>query len=390
MAEKKGGKKPASPDDIMAPAELKAILAQARRGNPASCAIGLTKDKDGVILLDKRRKPKQLLAELKKQAAGAGLELDGPSLRFGRAMVDTDTDAGLLTLSINKDAPAAMRPKLLEHIKKAGFAKLELVVESGLETESEQDDQPAAPPPAAAPQAAAAQAPPAPQTAAPTAAAATVPDAATLTRTLTELVRRMIPVIGATPDLGALLKPLATQAQASLKAGDLPSAAGGIEELRRELDRAGPPAPQAAAPQAAAPQAAAPAPAGAPAKSRLVWLATRQKVESDLARLKAGIMAACNGQDIEAALEDSFRSKVEPLLDSLDDSLAHKLDAVNKATDPAQRAQLLAEAKQIVQRYQSVVAQQPIIAQLDANPFVPLSIQKTLTATLSALSASLR
>jgi hypothetical protein len=145
-----------------------------------------------------------------------------------------------------------------------------------------------------------------------------------------------------------------------------------------------------AAPQPAPPGAAQPSGGTVHAKSRLVWIATRQKVEGDLAKLKAGIKAACEGQDIEAALEDSFRSNVEPLLDRLDDSLAHKLDEVNKATDPANRDQLLAEAKKILQRYQSVVAAEPIIAQLDANPFVPLAIGKTLTATLSALSASLR
>jgi len=53
MAEKKGGKEAAtSPNDLMTPADMRPILAQAKRGNPASCAIALTRNKDGVILLD--------------------------------------------------------------------------------------------------------------------------------------------------------------------------------------------------------------------------------------------------------------------------------------------------------------------------------------------------
>ena len=54
MADKKAAKG-ASPDDIMTPADMKPMLAMSKRGDPASCAIALTKDKDGVILLDKRK-----------------------------------------------------------------------------------------------------------------------------------------------------------------------------------------------------------------------------------------------------------------------------------------------------------------------------------------------
>jgi hypothetical protein len=378
MAEKKGGKE-AGPDDIMSASEMKPILASAKHGTPASCAIGLTKAKDGVILLDKKRPPKQLLAEIKKKAAAAGLELDATSLRFGHAVVDAETDASLLTFTVNKEPSGALRPKLLDHVKKAGFGKIEITVDAGLESEPGENGQAASPDAAAAPDQPDAAAAPEQDVAPPDSAPA--PDAATLTKTLTDLVKHLVPVLTANPQLGAGLKTLATQAQASLKAGDLVGAAGSIGALQQALDGA------AAAPAPAAAGASAP---DAHAKSRLVWIATRQKVESDLAKLKSGIIAACDGQDIEAALEDGFRSHVEPVLGNLDDSLSGKLDEVNKATDPAQRTKLLGEAKQILQRYQSYVASEPILAELDANPFVPLTIQKTLTATLSALSATLR
>ena len=60
------------------------------------------------------------------------------------------------------------------------------------------------------------------------------------------------------------------------------------------------------------------------------------------------------------------------------------------ATDAAARAKLVAEAKEIIARYQGVVASEPIIAALDDNPFVELAIQKTLSTTLTALAASVR
>ena len=138
MPDKKAAKA-AGPDAIMAPAEMKPILALSKRGTPISCAIALTKEKEGVILLHKKLKPKKLLAQLKKQAADAGLVLETTTLRFGRAEVDVDVDPGLLTLIVNKDAPGTMRPKLLEHVRKAGYKAVEITIDSGLEDEPEED-----------------------------------------------------------------------------------------------------------------------------------------------------------------------------------------------------------------------------------------------------------
>jgi len=148
-----------------------------------------------------------------------------------------------------------------------------------------------------------------------------------------------------------------------------------------------PAAPPATA-SAAAPQAAA---AGAIyVKSRTAWIATRAKVESEIAKLHGALSSAYQGHGAAGELEKAFQTRVEAMLGTLDDSLAAKLDEVNKALDPGQRAQLVQEARQIMQRYESYVASEPLIAKLDANPFVPVAIEKTLTATLSALSKAVR
>src|SRR5271166_708756 len=282
MTEKKdakGGKAAASPDDIMKPADMRAILAQAKRGNPASCAIALTKDKDGVILLDKRKKPKKLAVELKKTAGGIGLELDTTSLRFGRAVVDADTDATLLTLTLNKDAPSAMRPRLLENIKKAGFAKLEITVDAALEAQSEEDAPAAASPGVAAPSddadgptASDAESVPAPASTTEPQPADQVaerqaepgPDLQRLAKTLTDLVRQMIAAIAQNPDAKFKLMELATAAQTSLKRGDPQRTMAGIEALRDAVAKASSGA--GAAGPAARPQAPTSSPAIAKAR----------------------------------------------------------------------------------------------------------------------------
>ena len=77
-------------------------------------------------------------------------------------------------------------------------------------------------------------------------------------------------------------------------------------------------------------------------------------------------------------------------MEQFDETLAHKLDEIAANTDPSQHAKLVQEAQVQLQRYQSYLASEPLIATLDSNPFTPLAIEKTMTATLTALSKALR
>jgi hypothetical protein len=400
MPAKSDAKKQASVDDIMASSDMKPILALAKRGNPVSCAICLSKDKDGVILLDKKRKPKKVLADLKKQAGTVGLELEVPSLRFGRVVVDTDVDAQLVTFTINKDASGAMRPKLLERVKKAGFTKVELVVDNGLEQESEEDDAQAAAPAPVADETVPVP-PPAPpaQAARPTPASAAPPpagdeasqDADGLTKELTELVKRMKPVIAADPSRAAALTGLATSGQTALKSGDYAGASIAVGNLRKALDDAGAsPAPSAAAAASAAPGPAAPVlNTAAFAKARLAWSATLKKVEGDIGKLQDSFMAAFKGHARASDLQAGFQARVDAMLEQLDEELEDTLDKVTNAADPQERAKLVKQAQQAIQRYEAFIQKDPTLSEIDANPFVPLSVQKTLTATLAVLSKTI-
>jgi hypothetical protein len=411
VADKKGGKQ-AGPDDIMTHAEIKAVLAFAKRGDPASCAIALTKDKDGVLLLDKKRKPKAVLNELKKKAGAAGLELETTSFRFGRAVVDTENDPGLLSLVINKDSPGVMRPKLLERVKKAGFMKLELTVDTALEVEEPASPEPsedspapparageaeAAPAPPAAPtepeaaEAPAAAAPPdaaAAQPAPPEAApAAAQPDMSGLTRALTDLVRQIVPIFQADQTRGQALRDMATAAQTALRNGDAAGAGRLIAQLTDAVRNVAPAPPVSGAAAQASPAAPPNGPgATAFAKARLAWVATRHKIEGEIDKLHAEMTSVYKDHGFGADLDKIFRTKVDPMLDKLDHRLAEKLDEVAKNGDPAGHAKLVQEAKTIIRDYESYIAGEPLIAKLDDNPFVPLQIQKTLSATLAALS----
>jgi hypothetical protein len=124
-------------------------------------------------------------------------------------------------------------------------------------------------------------------------------------------------------------------------------------------------------------------------KCRTVWLATRSRIDTDIRNLSAAIISMDADGAFGDDLEQIFLNVVEPVLSTLDDSLAGTLDQAARATDPSEAARLLDTARATIDSYAAFVAQSEIIAGLDQNPFVPMAIAKALTASLSALSASI-
>ncbi len=343
------------------------------------------------------------------------------AMTFGTAMPD-ENRAGVLVLVLEGRQLPGMQKKgarMLKKFKPLPFTKLAVMVDgqevedlddpedtdvdepdeimtSGAAAPAQDTTDPAqgTPPPSSADGRA-----PSPGTAAgtpPPASSAETPapgaDAGVLTARITGLVKQLIPLTASDPARLDAFKKTAVVAQAALKSGDLAGATRAADSLQAMLGTP-PAAPAASAGNGARPNGAAPPDPAATqkvAKSRLAWVATRKKIETDLGKLKSAVMAACQGIDIESALEASFRERVEPVLEQLDESLAHKLDEVNGAADAAQRAKLMAEAKAILERYEAFAAGSQIIAKLDDNPFFPLTISKTLAATLGTLSNAIR
>lgn len=231
---------------------------------------------------------------------------------------------------------------------------------------------------------------------APDAEATAAPDVGALARDLTGLVKQMLAVIAKDPSQKAALVELATDAQASVKRGDLQQAAAGIEVLRQAVLSCTGDAVAAASPDPA--RAGGDPASGAPAKAALeryrkshaVWMATRAKVDAEIVKLRGAIMAADHGGAFDDTLEQAFFSTIDPVLSTLDDSLADTLAQAGKATDVSEADKLMQSARTAIGRYSQFVATSQIIVSLDNNPFVPIAIGKTLTGSLSALAGALR
>jgi len=125
------------------------------------------------------------------------------------------------------------------------------------------------------------------------------------------------------------------------------------------------------------------------ANARVVWEDTLTTVEGEVEKLRSAMAGHYKGHGFADHLDRVFAAKIEPMMGKLDRSLIAKLDAMTKTGDHAAHIQLVGEARTIIKNFESYLAGEPIIAKLDANPFVPLGIQKKLTFALETLNSTL-
>ncbi len=383
-------------------------------------------------MLDRIKAPKAVEKEVKELP-------DANNTRFGTVVVDPDEDPKLVKFYLNKPI-SGMAKRLVKTLKGTGFTKVQILLEDGTSVEGAADEEDGA---AAAPEAAAP----------PSAAQAPAQDAVALGKQLAALIPRVAQVGDAArkAELAKLANlcntnlktnnltdaatyieqlrkqlddgagapsaaPVAAAAPPNLEALHnflmrltlkIPEAAAGDQALHGQwsamseqaaglLRGGGDPAAAAAAVEklrvamAAALeklQDAARA-AGTYDKSGKIWAAVRQKVEADLGKLRASILDAYKGQPFVGEIEAKFTERTAPVLRTLDLGLADKLAEVSKTADKAKRSQLIDQAHDMIDGYRAY-ASAPLLGDLDANPFVPLSVQATVTATLDTLAKAL-
>jgi len=386
-------------------AELKKFLKMSRKRGPMNMAFAIGGDGKAIIQIEKIKPPRTIERTLKSDAP------DSKNHRFGTVYVDPE-EPKLAQFVVNK-AGGGLARRLIVQLKGTGFTKVKLLTEDGavceedegedeevvdqddddhedeLEAADGQDSMPVKPTlempqDATAPEethATGLDIPPDGQD------GAAQPDAQTLTKDLTGLVKQMLTVIAADPSQKAALTELATDAQANLKGGDLRQAAASIEILRQAIQLSGAPASGASS---ATSGSADPALLQKLQKSRAAWTATRARIDGELQKLNKAIRDACGDDDAIEDLESRFYAAVEPLLSELDETLSETLERAASADNAEERDQLIDTARKTVGRYTKFLESNPIIGQLDENPFSPLSIGKTLTGTLTTLSAIMR
>src|SRR3954454_22351553 len=133
-------------DRGMEVADMKRLLTKSKV-EPVNVAVGLD-GKNAVMMLHKIKQPKAVSKDLEGKFKG----LKNP--RWGTAFVDTDADAKLVILTLNRTA-AGMGQKLKKTLKGTGFSKVRIQLEDGtidedVGEEGGEAEEPGTPPPPAA------------------------------------------------------------------------------------------------------------------------------------------------------------------------------------------------------------------------------------------------
>jgi hypothetical protein len=318
--------------------ELKILLRKSKSA-PVNCAVAASgEDRTlGVMLLDKVKASKAVSTQLEKRYPKATL------VRWGTAEVDTDVDPKLVTFTLNKNV-TGLGKKLKKSLKGTGYTKVLINFEDGSPSEQELDEEEGAP-----------------QTAGAARPGATVESESPESET----TENSSPTVNATAGSEA-------PQEAAIKAeAEQETEAKEAEEAEQQT---------AASPQIAAKHVT----------SAKIWIGTRAKVQAEVDKLKAEILKTYQGQAVVSEIEKAYVGKVQPAIDKFDLALAQKLAEASKATDAATQAKLGTEARAILGRYVQYVASEPLIKELDENPFVPLSIRPTVITTLKQLGDALR
>jgi len=124
-------------------------------------------------------------------------------------------------------------------------------------------------------------------------------------------------------------------------------------------------------------------------QSRLAWGAARTKVQAELQKLEKEILESYRDRaEVFDAVTNSVR-KLDTILANFDESLSDKLDEALNAADAETHAKLHDEARVIIGRYRRFLDSDPLVQEVDDNPFVPVAVQSTLEKTLSLLESKL-
>jgi len=122
-------------------------------------------------------------------------------------------------------------------------------------------------------------------------------------------------------------------------------------------------------------------------QARLVWEGTRKKALAGIKQLKQAILAQRKDDPRFQKIQKSL-TRLDGIVSRLDSGLADKLDEALNAQSQARPA-LYAEAVVLIGKYRAFVDSDPVMAHLDNNGFVPLTVRAALSNTLALLATKI-
>jgi hypothetical protein len=124
-------------------------------------------------------------------------------------------------------------------------------------------------------------------------------------------------------------------------------------------------------------------------QARLAWDAARKKVAAEIKALQAKILETFKG-DADFPQAVAAAQSLQQKWTDIDGRLYSKLEEGLNAADPKKREACHDEAGKLIDECLSKVTGDDVLKTLDANPFVPVTVFKTLNSTLGVLSTKLK
>ncbi|MDE3010751.1 MAG: hypothetical protein KGI67_07680 [Pseudomonadota bacterium] len=187
---------------------------------------------------------------------------------------------------------------------------------------------------------------------------------------------------GDQPNLAGKLRALMQFAEGKVAAGEYRAAEQTLGVLAGLL-KAPPPKP----PLDSAPNES-PASGSVFTQARQVWEATRKRVQADLEALETAIIASYLESPALPALSRGVR-QFDRVLDLFDLELAKRLDEAVGAVDAVQREAAITAARDLIDQYQGHLTREPLLQELDSNPFLPVKVRASLETSLRTLQSKL-
>jgi hypothetical protein len=124
------------------------------------------------------------------------------------------------------------------------------------------------------------------------------------------------------------------------------------------------------------------------AECRDLYAAARAQIQRNLDRLEERVLELCTLEDGYDPGEAADRArKVHEVLDVLDERLIQTLDRA--VAEPNKRAQLEAEALDLVDEYLAYVTSDSLVAAVDDNGFVAVGVRRSAVDALTEIARRL-
>jgi hypothetical protein len=121
------------------------------------------------------------------------------------------------------------------------------------------------------------------------------------------------------------------------------------------------------------------------------WRQTRNLIGAKIDQLKRAVREAFADEDGDILAElDQGMKQLDGILQKLSQELADSIAKANEDKNPSTRASELARAKSILVSYIKYVKTEPMIAQMDSNPFgVQTNLKQTLVSKLTYMAQAI-